>query len=75
MNALDEILQSYSHQGNLELYQIRYIVETWDNENVDSEMIMLLSKVYVFYKEGHAIMDCPFMPFHIRRGIAKHVEL
>jgi hypothetical protein len=20
-------------------------------------------------------MDCPFMPFHIRIGIAKHVEL
>jgi hypothetical protein len=25
--------------------------------------------------EGHEIMDCPFVPFHIRVGIARHVEL
>jgi hypothetical protein len=43
---------------------------------VDLEMIKVLSKVYAFYeKEGHAIMDCPFVPFHIKVGIARHVEL
>jgi len=39
-------------------------------------MIEVLSKVYTFYeKEGHAIMDCPFVPFHIKVGIARDVEL
>jgi hypothetical protein len=37
---------------------------------------MLLSRVYAFCEEkGHVIMDCPFVPFHIRAGIARHVEL
>jgi hypothetical protein len=26
-------------------------------------------------EEGHEIMDYPFMPFFIKAGIAKHVEL
>ncbi len=39
-------------------------------------MIRLLSKVYAFCEEeGHVIMDCPFVPFHIKAGIARHVEL
>jgi hypothetical protein len=39
-------------------------------------MVILLSKVYAFCEEkGHAIMDCPFVFFHIREGITKHVEL
>jgi hypothetical protein len=39
-------------------------------------MIMLLSKVCAFCEEkGHVIMDCPFVPFHIKACIAKHVEL
>jgi hypothetical protein len=39
-------------------------------------MIKLLSKVYAFFEEeGHAIMDCPLVPFHIRACIARHVEL
>jgi hypothetical protein len=42
---------------------------------MDSEMIRLLSKVYAFCEEGHVIMDYLFVPFHIRAGIAKHVEL
>jgi hypothetical protein len=43
---------------------------------VDSEMIMILSRIYAFYeKEGYVIMDCPFVPFHIKVGIVKHVEL
>jgi hypothetical protein len=43
---------------------------------VDSEVVGLLSKVYAFYEEeGHAIMDCPFVPFHIKTSIARHVEL
>jgi hypothetical protein len=76
VNALDEVPKSYSHQGNLKLDQTRHIVETWDHEFVDSEMIKLLSKVCAFCeKEGHAIMDYPFVPFHIRMGITRHVEL
>ncbi len=72
---LDEILQSYSHQRNLKLDQIRYTTKTWDHEYVDLKMVKLLLKVYAFYEEGHVIMDCPFVPFHIRASIAKHVEL
>jgi hypothetical protein len=43
---------------------------------MDSKVIRLLSKVYAFCEEeGYPIMDCPFVPFYIRVGIAKHVEL
>jgi hypothetical protein len=43
---------------------------------MDSEMIRLLSRVYAFCEEeGHVIMDCPFVFFHIRVSIARHVEL
>ncbi len=73
---LDEIPQSYSHQGNLKLDQTRYTFETWDHEFVDSEVVKLLSKVHAFCEEkGHAIMDFPFVPSHIRTNIVKHVEL
>ncbi len=61
---LDEIPQSYSHQGNVELVQTRYIIETRDHELLDLEVVKLLSRVYAFCEEeGHAIMDCPFVPF------------
>jgi hypothetical protein len=75
MNVLNEIPLSYSHQGNLELDQTSYTTKTRDHELVDLEVAKLLSRVYAFCEEGHAIMDCPFMPFHIRVGIARHVEL
>ncbi len=56
--------------------QTKHIVETWDHESMDLKMIRLLSKVCAFCEEkGHAIMDCPFVPFHIRASIARHVEL
>jgi hypothetical protein len=43
---------------------------------MDSKVVRLLSKVYaIFYEEGHAIMDCPFVHFHIRAGIVRDVEL
>jgi hypothetical protein len=42
---------------------------------VDSEVARLLSRVYAFYEEGHAIMDYPFVPFHIKIGIMRHKEL
>ncbi len=43
---------------------------------MDSKMIKLLLKVYAFCEEeGRAIMDCPFVFFHIRIGITKHMEL
>jgi len=74
MNVLDEVPHSYSHQGNLELDQTRYTSKTYDNEFVDSEMVRLFSKVCAFC-EGYVIMDCPFMPFHIKANIARHVEL
>ncbi len=39
-------------------------------------MVKLLSRVCALCEEKrHAIMDCPFVPFHIRIGIVKHVEL
>jgi hypothetical protein len=76
VNTLDEVPKSYSHQGNLELDQTKYTTESRDHEFVDSEMIRLLSRVCAFCEEErHAIMDCPFVPFHIKVGIAKHVEL
>ncbi len=56
--------------------QPKYTVETRDHESVDSEMVRLISRVCAFCEEeGHAIMDCLFMPFHIRVGIPRHVEL
>jgi hypothetical protein len=58
------------------LDQTKYIAETQDYEFVDLEMVKLLSRVCAFCEEeGHAIMDCPFVPFHIRVNIARHVEL
>ncbi len=73
---LDEVPQSYSHQGNPKLDQTRYTIKTQDHEFLHSEMVILLSKVYALCEEeGHAIMDCPFVPFHIRANIARHVEL
>jgi hypothetical protein len=38
VSVLDEIPQSYLHQGNLELEQTRYTIETWDHESMDSEI-------------------------------------
>ncbi len=76
MNAFDEVPQSYSHQGNPELDQTKHRTETQDHETIDSKMIRLLSKVYAFSEEkGHVIMDYPFMPFHIKAIITRHVEL
>jgi hypothetical protein len=43
---------------------------------MDLEMIKLLSRVCAFCEDKRrAIMDCPFVHFHIRAGIVKHVEL
>jgi hypothetical protein len=58
------------------LDQPKYIVETQDHKSMDSEMVRLISRVSAFCEEeGHAIMDCPFMLFHIRTCIPRHVEL
>jgi hypothetical protein len=39
-------------------------------------MIKLLSRVCAFCEEeGHAITDCPSVPFHIKTNITKLVEL
>ncbi len=46
VNVLDEVPQSYSHQGNPELDQTWYITETRDHEFVDLEIVKLFSKVY-----------------------------
>jgi hypothetical protein len=41
---------------------------------MDSEVVRLLLIVCAFYEEeGHVIMDCPFVPFHIKASIARHV--
>jgi hypothetical protein len=43
---------------------------------MDLEVVKLLSKVCAFYEEeGHAIMDCPFVHFHIRTCITRHMVL
>jgi hypothetical protein len=43
---------------------------------MDLKVIRLFSKVYGFCEgEGHAIMDCPFVHFHIEACIDRHVEL
>ncbi len=56
--------------------QTRYIIKTGDHEYADSEVIKLLSRICAFCEEeGHAIMDCPIVPFHIKTCIAIHVEL
>ncbi len=56
--------------------QPKYTTKTRDHEFVDSKMIKLLSRVCAFCEEeGHAIMDCPFVPFHVRASITRHVEL
>jgi hypothetical protein len=76
MNVLDEVPQSYSHHGNPKLDQTRYTFEKQDHEYVDSEVIRLFLRVCALCEEeGHVIMDCPFVPFHIKAGIVRHVEL
>ncbi len=73
---LDEVPQSYSHQGNLELNQTRYTAETRDHESVNSEVTRLFPKICAFCEEeGHVIMDCPFVFFHIKADIIRHKEL
>jgi hypothetical protein len=57
------------------LDQTRYTVKTRDHEYVDLEVVKLLSRVYAFCEEGHVIMDCPFVFFHIRTSIIRHVGL
>jgi hypothetical protein len=43
---------------------------------VDLKVTRLSSKIYALCEEeGHVIMDCPFVPFHIKACIARHVEL
>jgi hypothetical protein len=43
---------------------------------MESKVVKLLSKVCAFYEEKvHVIMDCPFVHFHIKASIARHVEL
>jgi hypothetical protein len=43
---------------------------------MDSEMVRLISRVCAFCdEEGHAIMDYPFVPFHIKVNIVRDVEL
>jgi hypothetical protein len=76
VNVLDEVPQSYSHQGNLELDQTRYTVETHDHEFVDLEVVKFVSTVCALCEEErYAIMDCPLVFFHTRVSIARHVEL
>ncbi len=76
MNVFDEAPQSYSHQGNPELDQTRYTTKTWGHESIDLKVAKFLSRVYAFCEEErHVIMDCLFVPFHIKISIVKHVEL
>jgi hypothetical protein len=42
-----------------------------DHEYVDLEVAILLLKVYALCEEGHAIMDCLFVHFHIKTCITR----
>jgi hypothetical protein len=43
---------------------------------MDSKVARLFSRICAFcYEEKRAIMDCPFVLFHIKASIVKHVEL
>ncbi len=53
--------------------QTKYTTKTQDHEYVDSEAAILLSRVCALCEEGHEIMDCPFVPFHIKARIARNV--
>ncbi len=76
VNVLDEVLHSYSHKKNPKLDQTIYTIETHDHEYVDSKVAKLLSKVCALCEEEiHVIMDCFFVPFHIRTYIVRHVQL
>ncbi len=55
--------------------QTRYTIKKRDHEYVELEMVGLLIRVCAFYEERNAIMDCPFVFFHFKTNIAKHVEL
>ncbi len=56
--------------------QTRYTTETQDHEYVDSKVAGLLLKVCSFCEEeGHVTMDYPFVPFHIKTNITRHVKL
>jgi hypothetical protein len=57
------------------LDQTRYIAKTWDHESTDLEVVRIFLRVYAFCEEGHIIMDYPFVPFHIRANIVRHVGL
>jgi len=58
------------------LDQTSYTIETWDHEYVDSEMVRIISRVCAFNEEKrHAIMDCPFVPFHNKACIVRHTKL
>jgi hypothetical protein len=70
VNVLDEVPQSYSHPKNPELNLTRYIIKTKDHEFMDLEVARLFSRICAFYEEGHIVMDCPFVPFHIKASIA-----
>jgi hypothetical protein len=53
VNALDEVLQSYSYERNLELDQIMHTTKTHDHDHefVDLDMIKLFSWVYALCEE------------------------
>jgi hypothetical protein len=76
VNVLDEVPQSYSHQINPELDQTRCTNRIRDHEYMNLEATRLLLRVCAFFeKKIHVIMDCVFVPFHIRASIVRHVEL
>jgi len=72
VNALDEVPQSYSYPRNPKLDQTRHATKTRAHEFVDLKMIRLLLQVCAFNEEErHVIMDCLFLPFHIRICIVR----
>jgi len=69
--VLNEVPQSYSHQGNPKLDQTRYITKIHYQEYVDLEVIRLLSRIYGFC-EGHVIIVATLaLGSRLKQGFAR----
>jgi hypothetical protein len=57
------------------LYQKIYTFTTQDHEYVYLKVVKLLSRVFALCEEETCNYACPFVHFHIKASIARHVEL
>jgi hypothetical protein len=58
------------------LDQTKHVIETFGSWICGFGNDQVIFKGFALCEEeGHVIMDCPFVPFHIKTSIAKNVEL